>query len=344
MIDYLTHPKLANYNPFQLPSKHGGGGGIHVKTHFVREALESVYPTSRLISNTSEIEASIVLIEPLRFAMGTDQAEELYGVSYEPYDVVIQGLEHSKAKKILLTTEYSMLRLEPALRKRLLGICDVVVASCKFQNNLLKYVGCHASHIVRDPISKIYCSPFDWTQRKDRIVAVGNISWQKNAQQVIDVFNTLQGDIETMYIGSHSLWYDARNDERFSVTAKLQDDLYNAADIVVPECTIQDLAMMLHQSKYGLWVATHDATATGTMSMLRAGMIVVAAPHGYAAEIPVQIATGTESQVKRIKALHFDTEDKVLAHVAKGNADWCEKNISYSAFVKQLTDVLRTIK
>ena len=329
---------MTNYNPFQLPSKQGGGGGIHVKTYFMKEVLESGYPTSRLISDSAEIEADIVIIDPIRFAMDTDDFDR----DYETVDMLLAGLESSKAKKILTCTELSLMRIAPEVRHELLNICHATTASCKFQNQLLRCIGIYTTHILRDAISDIYCSPVRWSDRKNQVVAIGQISWEKNAQRLIEIFKALKGKTERVYIGSHSLWHQAYKSDSFAVSAGLQEELYDNCDIVVPECTIQDLAKILYKAKFGVWVATHDTTATGPMSMLRAGMSVMAAPHGYAQEIPVRIRSGLNAQVNGIKKM-INTHDETMDRQSRYASDWCEKNVSYPAIINQLDSVLKTV-
>lgn len=335
MIDYLTHPRLIDYNPFMLPSKQGGGGGMHIKTYFVKEALEAGYPNSRLIADSSEIEANIVLIEPLRFAMNTDGGER----DYEHTDMLVSGLERSNAKKIVLSTELSLLRLEPSLRQKLLTVCDTVTASCKFQQELLKYVGIETSHIIRDPISDFYCSPMPWSARESQIVAVGNVAWYKNIGHLIKLYKALEGKVKRVYVGSHTLW---RTVDQEPTAIRLQNELYEHCDVVVPECTMADFAKLLYNSRYGAWVSTHDTTSTGTISMLRAGLPVIAAAHGYAAELPVTTAQGLAAQVQACEEMLTANQEE-MTMLSNNAADWCEKNVSYGAFIDQLNSVMRTV-
>ena len=65
MINYLTHPKFLYYDTKRLPSQQGGGGGMSTKTSRVLEALGTVYPQTMGITNSADICADIVLIEPL---------------------------------------------------------------------------------------------------------------------------------------------------------------------------------------------------------------------------------------------------------------------------------------
>lgn len=188
MIDYLTHPDFVNYNPSELPSRQGGGR-MRTKTYRVVEALKDVYPRTRVICNSADIEADTVLIEPL--------------------DGIIYGLSRHKGRKILYCSELGLLRLPPKVRTQLLGAVNTVTANCRFQAKLFKYIDVNIGGILCDPIPDIFRRKSNYQDAPPRIVATGNVSWQKNAPQVTEVFKALKGIVERVYIGSASLWLDS---------------------------------------------------------------------------------------------------------------------------------------
>ena len=184
MIDYLSHPKFLSYNPAVLPSVQGGGMGT--KTFRALEALKQVYPKTRGISDASEITADTVLIEPLRFTMPTAH----YGHRpYETTEKLLDGLRDSASKKILYCSELALMRKPPFLREQLISCCDAITTNCKFQAQVFKYTGVYSGHYLCDPVPNVFLPQIDYPKRQPRIVATGNVSWQKNAQQVIEVFN-----------------------------------------------------------------------------------------------------------------------------------------------------------
>ena len=179
-----------------------------------------------------------------------------------------------------------------------------------------------------------------WKERASQIVALGNISWQKNTQHLIELYKALEGKLKRVYVGSHSLWW-AQDQDPTSI--RLQNELYEHCDEVIPECTIAELAKLFYKSKYGAWVATHDTTATAAISMFRAGIPVVGAAHGYADEIPVRTARGLSAQVQAVEEM-LAMDDEEMAVWSEHVAEWCEKNVSYLAFIDQLNAVLRTVR
>ena len=336
MIDYLTHPKFLNYDPSVLPSSQGGGGGMGTKTSRVLEALRDVYPRTQGICDASEITADTVLIEPLRFTLPM----EGYGDrEYESAEKLIHELRNHESRKILYCSELTLMRIPHSLRAQVVGACDVVTANCKFQANVFKYAGVHTNHILCDPVPDVFLSRLSYRERKPRLVATGNVSWQKNAPQVTEVFKGLKGAVERVYVGSASLWYHASEEEG---PQRLQEELYANTDRVVREATTSQIAEEFQNARFGLWCAYHDTFATGAQEMMMSGMPVVAAKHGLASEIPVWSASGVRAQVEAIKRLAKET-DESLEEQSDRISKWARENVSYAAFQGQLKEVLRAV-
>lgn len=308
------------------------------KTYRVLEALRDVYPKTRNVYNTSELEAETVIIEPLRFTLppGNYVAP---GAEYESPEVVIEALRKQKSVKILYCSELTLLRMSPRLRKAVLGVCDVVTHNCKFQKQTFKYVGVHSQHLLCDPVPDVFIPKSDYASRSSRVIATGNISWQKNAPQVIEIFKKLKGEIERVYIGSANLWYDASSQEG---PQKLQDSLYEQVDTIIPEATTAQIAEEFHKTRFGLWVAFHDTFATAAQEMIMAGIMVTSAKHPLASEIPVWNVSGVNAQVKAIRSLR-EQPIEALIEQSKRLTEWARKHVSYSAFQNQLKSVLKSV-
>ena len=334
MIDYLTHPKFLNYDPSILPSSQGGGGGMGTKTYRVLEALRDVYPRTQGICDASEITADTVLIEPLRFTLPTEDYGEC-----ESVEKLIHGLRNHESRKILYCSELTLMRMPHLLREQVVRLSDVVTANCKFQANVFKYVNVHTNHILCDPVPDVFLSRLSYKERKPRLVATGNVSWQKNAPQVTEVFKGLKGAVERVYVGSASLWYDASEEEG---PQRLQEELYANTDRVVREATTSQIAEEFQNARFGLWCAYHDTFATAAQEMMMSGMPVVAAKHGLASEIPVWSASGVRAQVEAIKRLANET-DESLEEQSDRISKWARENVSYAAFQGQLKEVLRSV-
>ena len=179
---------------------------MRTKTYRVVEALKDVYPRTRVICNSADIEADTALIAPLRFALSSGS----HGDRCEPLNGIIYGLSRHKGRKILYCSELvGLLRLPPKVRTQLLGAVNTVTANCRFQAKLFKYIDVNIGGILCDPIPDIFRRKSNYQDAPPRIVATGNVSWQKNAPQVTEVFKALKGIVERVYIGSASLWLDS---------------------------------------------------------------------------------------------------------------------------------------
>ena len=66
--------------------------------------------------------------------------------------------------------------------------------------------------------------------------------------------------------------------------------------------------------------------------MYRAGIPVVGAAHGYSNEIPVRTAQGLAAQVKAVEEM-LEMSDDEMGVWSDHVAEWCEKNVSYAAFI-----------
>ena len=336
MIDYLTHPKFVHYDTSVLPSQQGGGGGMGTKTFRVMEALKDVYPKSRAVCNFDEVTAETILIEPLRFTLPTKPYAK---GNDQPVDALLYALHRFEGRKILYCSEMTLLRMPPELREQVLETCDVLTTNCTFQARCFKYVDVFTDYRLCDPIPDVFIPQSDYTTRQARIVATGNVSWQKNAPQLIEIFKALKGVVERVYVGSASLWFDASNQQ---VPMALQEELYANCDTVIREATTADIASEFHKTKFGVWVAFHDTFATAAQEMIMSGIPVVAAKHGLTSEIPVWAASGVAAQVEAIKRLASEP-DKSLAEHSRRLTEWARTHVSYNVFQNQLKTILKAL-
>ena len=325
MIDYLTYFSYADYDPNVAPSRQGQAGGMQSKTYRVREALDAYYPGSKVVSNIEEITAPVVLIEPLSFFMLEDPEAEL------------NKLKLIQAKKIVYGSEYAPMRMSPTMRSLLFDNVDMVTANCHFLRRLLTYIGIDASHILTDPMSKVFSPPQSLQERKNRVVAMGQVSAEKNTKQVTEMFKRLEGVAERVYIGSASLWGPD------PMRAKeLEEELFEHTDRILPDAIPSEVAVELQQSKVGYWCAFHDTWSTCTHEMIACGVPVIASNHGLADELPIQIASEVDDQIRLIQETLTLPDDEYLALSASLDK-WNRENASYDVFLSQLQAVLRRV-
>lgn len=293
-----------------------------IKTYRTLEVLRQVYPKTRGISSAHEITADTVLIEPLRFTMADDN--------------IIEELEQVPAKKVLVCSEFAMLRLPPAERRRILAMASAITANCEFQARLFRYIDVKVDGLLCDPIPDNFCLPAS-PSRSNSVVACGNIAPNKNSEGVIEVFRALEGVCERVYVGSASLWGSGNR-----AGDKLQQRLYAVCDRVVEDATPSEVAVEFQQAKVGFWCAYHDCFATSVHEMLKCGVPVISAPHGLSQELPVVVGNSIAEQVDKIGVI-LDSSDDEYAANSQQLAAWGEKRASYQTFQQQFQGVLRKI-
>ena len=322
MISYLTFEDYAVYNQYLSPSQNRNAGGMQSKVYRVREALDLGFPGSKVVSEVEDINANVVLVEPLRFFM-------------RPGDGTLEKLKALDAKKILYGSEFAPMRVPPSVRDALFEACDLITVNCKFLQNLFAYIGWKDTHLLVDPYpTDMFCLPT--AERKNRVVAGGQISWQKNTMHLIEVFKRLEGVAERVYIGSGTLW------GKFDWQKRLEDELFEHTDRIVPDATPAEVAVELKEAKCGVWCAFHDTFSSWTHEALCCGLPVVASCHGLSPELPIQTAMGVDDQVRLVGEI-LDMPSDAYQEQSEGLAQWSVENVSYEVFLSQLRDIVRLI-
>ena len=334
MIDYLTHTSFIDYDESLLPSRQlpgVTGGGMSTKTARVLEVLHKNYPQAKAVGNTCDIspDSAVVLVEPLRFTM------EIAG-NDESIEEVLRALENASYRKILYCSEKSMVRMAPGLSRRLFDACDIVTANCTFQEGLLRYLPwCPPTYRLCDPVPDDFVFEGADVKRK-RVIASGHIDWHKNVERLIEIYKNLNGEMERVYVGSHNLW---TNTETTKVKERLQSELYKHCDTIVEDANRFTLSKLYRESLLAVWIAMHDTFSFGLHEMMRCGVLVSAANHGLAAEVPVYVGHKASDQVERLKELASikpDELERVGTKIAKIAATRC----SYETFQKQFESIL----
>lgn len=329
MINYLTCRRFLGHDPKRLPSMQGGGGGMSSKTYRVLEALKEWYPDTKGIVNAHEIGADTLLIEPLRFWLPPEEGDQ-------DANALLDGLDQYKGRKVLYCSEFTLLRYPPDLRRRVVETCGAITVNCRYLGRLLRYISVYTNHILCDPVPhQVFGFGQPTADRQNRIVATGNVSWEKNVHGLIEVFKALEGKMKRVYIGSAKLWSNSGH----MVSHRLEDAVRDNTDIFIEEAVNDAVATEMQQSKYGLWCAYHDTFATAVHEMLMSGLVVTTAPHGLTKELPVTVGGEGAKLVDSVEQLTAMSDEEWTKQSNK-NTDWAKTTVSYSAFNMQLRKVL----
>ena len=326
MIDYLTCPMWLKYDLTILPEKQGFGGGMPVKTQRVLEVLGRRYFV-RGISEVSEATAPLMVIEPLYFNMLEDHED--------PYQKLSELKAHP-AKKLLYCSEMGLLRMDPPLRNGILSCVDAITCNCLYQAEMFKYIGVKPDSILTDPIPCHIFKPSE--NRKKRVIATGNISWQKNAAYLVEIFSELQElGIQTCYIGSASLWGKTSD----PVSLRLEQELKQVTDYFHPSLTQAETAEVMRECTAGLWVAWHETFGMGLAELMACGLHCWMFPHGLREERPgLDFNTKTAIEGALTIAEKLDNPPECLSSTSR---TWALKNVSYEAFLTQFEGIIGRI-
>lgn len=326
MIDYLTCSKWLNYDVNILPEKQGFGGGMPVKTQRVLDVLGRRYFV-RGISEVSEATAPLMVIEPLRF--------NLLEAHEDPHQI-LADLQAHPAKKLLYCSEMALLRMDPDLRNGIFNSIDAISCNCLYQAEMFKYISVKPNAILTDPIPCHIFKPSEKRQR--RVIATGNISWQKNASYLVEIFSELQQlGIETCYIGSASLWGQTSDPENL----RLERELKQVTDHYYPSLTQADTAEVMRECSVGLWVAWHECFGMGLAELMASGLHCWMFPHGLRNERP-----GLNFDFNTAKEGAAAISEKIEnppARLSRTSRKWAVENVSYEAFLSQFYDIIGRI-
>ena len=337
MLDYLTHPKFLNYNTNNLPSSQGGTrGSLSIKTANVITALRQIYPKTRAISDSDQITADTILIEPSRFIQPTnDNPDKPHDSPYE----LIQKLKEHSAKKILYCSDLSLIQMHPPLRNQLIDAVDLATVNSDFQRSSFKYINFFCKHTLCNPAAPVFTPSKPFSDRENILVATGNISWRRNIRQVIEAFRILKNQVRTSFIGSAFLWNENNIEPE---AAQLQEELYTVTDSIVKEATTPEIAKTFHSAKFGLWANWHDSAHLTLHEMLMSGLTIVTSKHAIAESLPVYNHSGVAEQVAALHGL-IQSDSELLERQSEKITKWAQENVSYSTFLDQITAILKEI-
>ena len=336
MINYLTRKRYQEFNPYlRISKQNNGAGGMHSKIWRVNDVLNEVYYV-HFISDTKDIKYRVVIIDPMRVS-----PVEI-SKTMETSEEVFKGLQSHKSqggKIIVLCTEKTILRLDPDTREGLINIADAVTSNCQFLTSLMKYIDLEPTTTLCDPVPDDFEVIYPTKPAKPKLVTLGQISYPKNTDYLIEVYTALKEQVPELnitYVGSSRQWNTKLG------TSELEHELSKVVDNLYNDATTNDVIRELHTSTLGLWVAHHDTSAQGTLEMLASGLPVLAAPHGLADELPVIICNSIPDIVDNTKRI-LKLTPKGWERKSKDIIKWWKQNNSYEVFLNQFQSIIRSI-
>lgn len=303
------------------------GGGVSTKVQRVYEILSRYYEVIFTTSLSRYDAGDIIFLDPLAVRM-TDNPE-----------TVVSQYEHHQAKlKILNCTEQSIMEISEDFRARLYRASMVTTSCCDFQENQLLCMGYPTVRLC-DPIPPVFYNP---TATKELgVVALGQISYDKNIPMLIELFNLLQGKgIKTVYIGSASLWGQNSVDNRL-----LEKQLLKVTNEFYPNVPQYMVARLLGQYSCAVFLADHETYSESNAEALMASVLCFYGLHELWTERPG--VHGLDTPLDFLHAIGCKTQDfkKSPSYVyGRKSVDWALANCSYETFLKQWEGVVSYAK
>lgn len=335
MIDYLTWQDWLDFNPYNVQTGQAAAG-MAQKTYRVLEALNLAYHT-RGINYLADSHNKVIVIEPLWFLQASSNSEPR---DLEEQHHIIDELQERRdngCNIVLLCSELTMLALPPVIVERIKHLVDAVTVNCEFQKKLFAYVDIKPQAIVCDPIPDIFFKSGGQQNRQLKIVSGGNISYNKNSEFLIDIYQKL-GEIDGLtrtYLGSSQLWsHWTRNDE---LDSAMQENCDNFIELGTP----YQVAHEFQTAVVGIWTTHHDCFSQVAHEMLAAGLPLIAGDHGLVDELPMySIIQTVDDAVRAVEAILDEVDVDNWESMSHKNYEWSIENVSYDAFIKQFQSII----
>ena len=316
MIDILVPDTIARYDISQPPGPANAGGGMSVKYARVEEALSMRY-TVRRLSDVEDVNADIVIVDPLWFTWGGDIDEKTEAF-------LCCGFE----RVLICGSESNLLYWPHRLRARVV-IQDATwrTHNSRYQRQFLRTCGIYDSQYLCDPVPESLFYP---ATKAPRIYASGQISWEKRTESLVELYTYLQGShVETCYVGSATTWGDDDNPESLSERFRLQALLQDVTDTFHGNVTQAQVARISNTSQFFMHVAEHDTSCQGEQEAAMGGACLFGLGHPINAERPVRQFVDIAECAEAILQTRITSRANTKVH------DFAMRNWSYEAFLKQ---------
>ena len=322
MIDILLPVPMDTYDLSRAPGIENPGGGVGVKYGRVQEALSSQY-TVRRVSHLEDVNADIVIVDPLWFVCGD--------IEERSAEFLCCGFE----RVLVCGSDANLLQWPERLRAQVVKQeATWRTHNSRYQQGFFRTCGIYDSHFLCDPVPEYIFYP---AKKAVRVYACGQISWEKRTELLVELFTYLQGShIETCYIGSASTWGDDDNPKGVSRRFRLQDALEDVTDIFLGNVTQAETAHYSNTSLHHMHVAEYDVSCQNMQEAGMGGAILWGLTHPICSERPVHqftdIAQCAEAMLASATSVAPEADMQVY--------EYAMKHWSYEAFLKQFRRIV----
>ncbi|MDE0315354.1 MAG: hypothetical protein OXM61_10660 [Candidatus Poribacteria bacterium] len=328
-IIYGMPDRFGKYR-LDLPvSKTNPGGGISTKACRVFEAWKDWYDDVEMVENWWDIQEpeAYLVVDPLAFSF-TENIN----------DTIRQYETHPARFKVLYGSELSALNIAYMHRERFFRTSDLVTTCCRFQEGVYQALGFKSARFC-DPVpEEVFYNPNQ--QKELSLIACGSISDIKQSSKIVEIFKSLKGKMELIYLGGADLWGDSvtEADIMESEIRHLADKFYYN----VPQATV---AKIFARASCGIFDTAHETCSESNQEFLMAGGRCYYGLHAlwnerpgvHGLDDPLQFVNAISSETNGFTQLPAEKKRKESEH-------WALENCSYNTFIEQWRDIIRRCK
>lgn len=335
MIYYLVPEFFLNADHSKPYNAQNPGGGIRTKLWSVEKAcvgnldflvLDNI--VERSLDLTHE---DVLLVEPFAFR-NPDLTQEIY-ISFV-MDHIVAYVRDFPGKTVLYTSELEVLRWTGSMQQSIIPIFDAITYNCQYQKNIWEALNFPNLHLLCDPIDDALFRP---DAKNFSVIATGLTSPGKNITSIVELYDRLRTEsIETIYIGGADLWGTPQMEY-----SELEYEVSLVAKRHIRSLPPHQFAVELSKAGFVAGTTIHDVFCSGHAEALMSGCISIGGGHPLYRERPgFVVAPDTESLYNKLKDLTCDFTKLPPVELNANSRGWCERNISYSAFRRQIDAIL----
>ena len=331
-LDILT---LSHFTKLDIQAQRGhsnAGGGMASLMNAARSTLSTRYDV-RLCSSISELQANVVILDPL-FLNTEHKDTEKHEADRINLRALHKDKHTTKRKYIVWCAEKTLLRLLPKHRNQLLRLTDSLAVTDPYIERLFKAINVYPDGFLCDCINANLFRP---APKEMTVTAVGGLKHIKNINWIIEVFKQLKGKMRRTYLGSAALWSHENRQEDRQLIGKIQavtDDYYPNASIVQVAYHNAHAAITINNT----W---HDCSSRANEELLMSGVISIHGEHPLFLGRPGFTVKTPAEAVKTISELtdDFTKLPDIKHHTCARN--WALRNVSETTFLSQFENLIR---
>ena len=275
MINILLPKAVAQYDMSRPPGFDNPTCGMGLKYARVEEALRLRYPNVRRVWDVDQVNADVVIVDPLWFKHGERDTR---------LQVLDEFLRQNYGCVLLFGAEQFLMVMPDELRRRLLPNVTWVTHCSRYQQHVFRTRGIHNSTYLSDPIPEIFAPG----TKVSRVYTASQVNWEKRTNHLIEIYAALQyTPIETVFVGSATMWGEHISNIERGVRFRLQSDLESVCNTFVGNAAAQEVSVWANTSMHHVHVGQHDVSSPNQQEAALSGCVLWGMGHPLNEERPV---------------------------------------------------------